>query len=43
VGALGVVILFGFFNGIRGAFAYQKLAAAVPPKAVPPTALSGPL
>jgi|HubBroStandDraft_3_1064219.scaffolds.fasta_scaffold97065_2 hypothetical protein len=42
VGALGVVMLFGFFNGIRGAFAYQKLAAAVPPHAVPPTALPGP-
>jgi hypothetical protein len=42
VGALGVVMLFGFFNGIRGAFAYQKLVAAVPPQAASPTALPGP-
>jgi hypothetical protein len=32
IGVLGVVILFGFLNGIRGAFAYQKLLAAVPPQ-----------
>ena len=41
VGVLGVIILFGFLNGVRGAFAYQKLLAAVPPQAVPPTAVSG--
>ena len=40
-GVLGVVILFGFLNGVRGAFAYQKLLAAVPPQAAPPTAVSG--
>ena len=28
VGVLGIVILFGFLNGMRGAFAYQRLAAA---------------
>jgi len=28
VGALGVVFLFGFFNGVRGAFAFHKLLAA---------------
>jgi hypothetical protein len=40
-GVLGVVILFGFLNGVRGAFAYQKLLAAGPPQAAPPTAVSG--
>jgi hypothetical protein len=30
-GVLGVVMLFGFFNGIRGAFAYHQLLAEVPP------------
>jgi hypothetical protein len=35
VGVLGVVILFGLFNGMRGAFAYQKLLTAVTPEAVP--------
>lgn len=40
VGVLGVIILFGFLNGIRGAFAYQKLLAAVPPQAAPPAAVS---
>ena len=35
VGALGVVILFGLFNGIRGTFAHQKLLAAAPPQPVP--------
>jgi hypothetical protein len=35
VGVLGVIILFGLLNGIRGAFAYQKLLAAVPPQPVP--------
>lgn len=43
VGVLGVIILFGFLNGIRGAFAYQKLIAGVAPQAVPPTAASGSL
>lgn len=33
-GVLGVIILFGLLNGIRGAFAYQKLLAAIPPAAV---------
>jgi len=42
VGVLGVIILLGLFNGIRGAFAYQKLLAAVPPQPVPPTAVPGP-
>ncbi len=40
VGVVGVVILFGFLNGIRGAFAYQKLLAAVPPQTVPSAAVS---
>jgi hypothetical protein len=35
VGALGVIILFGLFNGIRGTVAYQKLLAAIPPQPVP--------
>jgi hypothetical protein len=35
VGVLGVIILFGLFNGMRGAFAYQKLLTALPPQAVP--------
>ena len=41
VGALGVVMLIGLLNGVRGAFAYQKLVASVPPEAVPPNAVSG--
>jgi len=43
VGVLGIVILFGFLNGIHGAFAYQKLLATAPPQPVSPTAASGPL
>jgi hypothetical protein len=35
VGVLGVVMLFGFLNGMRGAFAYQRLAAAAS-QPVPP-------
>ena len=42
VGVLGVVILFGFLNGMRGAFAYQKLLAAAPPQAPTPSALPEP-
>ena len=30
VGVLGVVILFGFLNGMRGAFAYQRFLRAAP-------------
>jgi hypothetical protein len=41
VGALGVVMLIGLLNGVRGAFAYQKLVASVPPQAVPPNVVSG--
>lgn len=42
VGVLGVVILFGFLNGMRGAFAYQKLTAdASSSQAVPPGTVSG--
>jgi hypothetical protein len=37
VGALGVVILIGFLNGLRGAFAYHKLLAAIPSAGAPPT------
>jgi hypothetical protein len=35
VGVLGIVILFGFLNGMRGAFAYQKLSAAASQPAPP--------
>jgi len=35
VGVLAIVVLFGFLNGIRGVFAYQKLLAAVPPEVAP--------
>jgi hypothetical protein len=35
VGVLGVIILIGFLNGVRGAFAYQKLIAATPPQPSP--------
>jgi hypothetical protein len=34
VGVLGIIMLFGFFNGIRGAFAYQKLSAAAASQSV---------
>ena len=34
-GVFGVILLFGLLNGIRGAFAYQKLLGAIPPQAVP--------
>jgi hypothetical protein len=37
VGVLGVVVLFGLLNGIRGAFAYQKLLASAASQPVPPT------
>jgi hypothetical protein len=40
VGALGIVILIGFLNGVRGAFAYHKLLAAIPSAAAPPTSPS---
>jgi len=43
IGVLGIIILFGFFNGMRGAFAYQKLLAAMPPQAAPPSTVSGPV
>jgi len=36
IGALGVVILFGFLNGVRGVFAYQKLLAKTAVQTVPP-------
>jgi hypothetical protein len=38
VGVLGVVILFGFFNGMRGAFAYQKLLAQSAAQTLPRSA-----
>jgi len=43
VGVLAVVVLFGLLNGIRGAFAYQKLLVAAPPQSVPPAVAPGPL
>lgn len=43
VGVLAVVVLFGLLNGIRGAFAYQKLLASAPPQSVPPAVAPGPL
>ena len=39
VGVFGAIILFGFLNGVRGAFAYQKLLAAASPQVVPPAAV----
>ena len=43
VGVLAVVVLFGFLNGMRGAFAYQKLLASAPPQSVPPAVAPGSL
>jgi len=43
VGVLALVVLFGLLNGIRGAFAYQKLLVAAPPQSVPPAVAPGPL
>jgi hypothetical protein len=43
VGVLAVVVLFGFLNGMRGAFAYHKFQAAAAPQSVPPTVAPGPL
>jgi hypothetical protein len=43
VGVLAIVVLFGFLNGMRGAFAYQKLLASAPPQPAPPAAVPGPL
>jgi len=43
VGVLAVVVLFGLLNGIRGAFAHQKLVVAAPPQSVPPAVAPGPL
>ena len=40
-GVLGVIILFGFLNGVRGAFAYQKLLAAAHPDTLPPAPVAG--
>jgi len=43
VGVLVEDDLFGLLNGIRGAFAYQKLLVAAPPQSVPPAVAPGPL
>jgi hypothetical protein len=40
VGVVGVVLLIGFLNGVRGAFAYHKLLATAPPQPVLPPAIS---
>jgi hypothetical protein len=41
VGAMGVVILIGLLNGVRGALAYHKLLAARTAVAVPPVGAPG--
>ena len=40
VGVVGVILLIGFLNGVRGAFAYHKLLATAAPQAVSPPAAS---
>lgn len=41
VGVMGVVILIGFLNGMRGALAYHKLLAEAAPSAAPPAGVPG--
>jgi hypothetical protein len=40
VGVVGVILLIGFLNGVRGAFAFHKLPATADPQPVSPPAVS---